>query len=146
LSATIGRFKGLTNSRVTAHIIEPRALICQHIPTSKGANPSKSKLFDAVACPKTSIAEFSHPLDQSGQERCHLWLSPLVIDKWWEQMSIHPLRGNMHINQEPPPGRTPLGALEGGINVSLTTIVVQRQPNPKVNGLVIASWTVKVLE
>jgi hypothetical protein len=107
-------------------------------------NPPKSKLFDAVACPKTGVVQFNHPLDQSGQARCHLLLSPLVIDKRWEQMSVRLLRGNKHINQEPPLGRTPLGALEGGINVSLPTAAAQRQPNPRVNDLVIASWTIKV--
>jgi hypothetical protein len=101
-------------------------------------NPPKSKLFDAVACPKTGVVQFNHPLDQSGQSRCHLLLSPLIIDKRWEQMSIRLLRGNKYINQEPPLGRTPLGALP--------TAAVQRQPNPRVNDLVIASWTVKVSE
>jgi hypothetical protein len=88
-------------------------------------NPLKIKLFDAVACPKTDVAEFSHPLGQSGQAQCHLLLSLLVIDKRREQMSINPLRGNIHINQEPPLGRAPPEALEGGINVSLPMAATQ---------------------
>jgi hypothetical protein len=69
------------SSRVAAQIVEPRALVCQHISVAKRVNPPKSKLFDAVACPKTSVMELSHSLDQSGLARCHLQLSPLVIDK-----------------------------------------------------------------
>jgi hypothetical protein len=67
-------------------------------------NPSKSEFFSVMACLKIGVTEFSHLL---------------VIDERWEQMSIHPLRGNMHINQEPPSGGTSPGTLEGGINVIL---------------------------
>jgi hypothetical protein len=52
-------------------------------------------------------------------------------------MSVCPLRGNVHINQEPPSGGTPPGAPEGGIDVILSTAVTKRQPNPRVNNLVI---------
>jgi hypothetical protein len=127
-SAKIRRFKDLTSSRVAAQIVEPWALICQHIPVTKKANPPKSKLFDVVACPKTGVTEFSHPLDQSGHAMCHLRLSPLVMDKRREQMFVRPLRGNVHINQEPPLRRTPSGALEGYINVIfLTAATTQSQ-------------------
>jgi hypothetical protein len=119
-SAIIGRFKDLMRRKITSWIVEPRALVCQHIPVAKGANPPKSKLFGMVACPKTSITKFSHPFDQRDQARCHLRLSLLVINKRWEQMSIHPFRENMHIKQEPPLRRTSSEAFEGGINISFS--------------------------
>jgi hypothetical protein len=62
-------------------IVELQAFICQLVPVTKRVNPSKSKFFDTVACPKTGVAEFSHLFDQGGQARCHLWLSPLVINE-----------------------------------------------------------------
>jgi hypothetical protein len=65
---------------------------------TKGVNPPKSKLFGIVACPKTGVAELSHPLDQSSQARCYLQLSPLLVNVWQEQMPIHPLRLDVHIN------------------------------------------------
>jgi hypothetical protein len=34
-------------------------------PSADGVNPPKSKLFSVVACPKTGVAEFSHPLNQT---------------------------------------------------------------------------------
>jgi hypothetical protein len=52
----------------------------------------------------------------------------------------------MHINQEPPLERTPPGALEGGIDVIFPMAAMRRQPNARVNSLVIASRTVKVQE
>jgi hypothetical protein len=40
-------------------------------------------------------------------------------------MFVHPLRSNVHINQEPPLGRTPPGALEAGVDILLSTVVMQ---------------------
>jgi hypothetical protein len=48
----------------------------------------------------------------------------LIIDEWREQMSVRPLRGDMHINQKLSLGRTPSGAFEGGIDVLLSTVVM----------------------
>jgi hypothetical protein len=69
-------------------------------------NLSKSKLFGAVTCLKISVVEFSHPLDQSSQARCHLRLSPLVINEQRKHMYVHPLRGTCistknHLWEEP---------------------------------------------
>jgi hypothetical protein len=61
-------------------------------------------------------------------------------------MSVRPLRGNVHINQEAHLGGTPLGALEGGIDAILSAAVMKPQPDPRVNDLVIAGWTIKVSE
>jgi hypothetical protein len=36
-------------------------------PVVDGVNPPKRKLFSVVACPKTSVAEFSHPLNQTAK-------------------------------------------------------------------------------
>jgi hypothetical protein len=67
---------------------KPWALVCQFIPMVKRVNPLESKFFGVVACLKTSVAEFSHPLDQSSQARCHLWFYPLLIDMWWQQILV----------------------------------------------------------
>jgi hypothetical protein len=113
---------------------------------SKRANLSKSKFFGIMACPKTGITEFRRPFDQGSQTRCHLRLSPLIIDEWRKQMSVHPLRGNVYINQEPPSGGTPPRALEGGIDVVLLVAVTQQQPDPRADDLVIMSRRVEVIE
>jgi hypothetical protein len=129
---------------LTAWIVELRAFIRQLVLVTEKVNSPESKFFSAVACLKTDIAEFSHPLDQGSQEQCHLRFCPLVIDEWRKHISVHPLRGSVHINQEPPSGGTPQGALEGGINVLLSAAAIKRQRDPIVNDLVIVGQTVKV--
>jgi hypothetical protein len=91
----------------------------------EGANPPKSKVFRAVAHLKTGVTELNHPLDQSDQTWCHLRLSPFVVDEWREQMSVHPLRINMHINKEPLLGSAFLAALEGSIDVILSVVATK---------------------
>jgi hypothetical protein len=139
-SSIMNKDKNLIGSKITGRIVEPRTLKCQLFPMAERANSSKSKFFDAVACLKIGAAEFSHPLDRSSQVWCHLWLSPLVVNKrpkarchlWLsslvvnkrlKQMYVHPLRGNVHISQQPPLGRPSPGALEGGIDIFLSTVV-----------------------
>jgi hypothetical protein len=56
LPAIIDRVKVLTSKRLLAWIIKPWALICQLVPMTERVNPSESKLFDIVACPKTGVA------------------------------------------------------------------------------------------
>jgi hypothetical protein len=56
------------------------------------------KFLDSMTPPKTDVMEFNYVLDQSGQARCHLWLSTLINDKRWEHMPIRPLRLDMHID------------------------------------------------
>jgi hypothetical protein len=92
---------------------------------AKRANTPKSKLFGAVACLKTDVAEFSHPFDQSGQAWCNLRLSPLVVNKQWKKMFVHPLRRNMHVNKKPSSGGTPLATFESRIKVTLPAIATQ---------------------
>jgi hypothetical protein len=65
---------------------------------TKGVNPPMGKFIDAMTCPKIDVVEFSYLLDHSSQARCHLRLSPLIIDERWEQMPVHALRLNMHID------------------------------------------------
>jgi hypothetical protein len=65
---------------------------------AKGANLSVGKVLGAMTRLKTGVVEFSYSLDQSGQARCHLWLSPLIIDEWWEQMHVRPLWLDKHID------------------------------------------------
>jgi hypothetical protein len=89
-------------------------------------NPLKSRFFDAMACPKTSVVELSHPFDQSGQTQGHLRLSSLVVNKQWKQMLVHPLRKNMHVNKKASPRGTPLATFEGRIKVTFPAIATQR--------------------
>jgi hypothetical protein len=55
-------------------------------PSGRGGNSPKRKLFSAVARPKTGVTEFSHPLNQSSQARCQLWLFSLLVNPRREQM------------------------------------------------------------
>jgi hypothetical protein len=71
-----------------AWIHKLRALVCQFLAVAERANPPKSKLFGAVACPKTGVMEFSHPLDKCSQARCHLQFSSLIVDMWQQQMLV----------------------------------------------------------
>jgi hypothetical protein len=48
---------------------------------TKGVSSLKGEFFSAVASLNPGLTEFSHPLDQSDQARCHLWLSSLVINE-----------------------------------------------------------------
>jgi hypothetical protein len=85
----------------------------------------KGEFFGAVVGLKTGLTEFSHPLDQIGQARCHRRLAPFVFDERGEQKRVHPLRFNMHIHQKPLFLRVLSGALEGGIDVLLTVVTTK---------------------
>jgi hypothetical protein len=63
LSLTNEEESGFTLSRFAAGIEQPWAFKCQLLLTVKGVNSPKMKLFDAVACPKSSLTEFGHALD-----------------------------------------------------------------------------------
>jgi hypothetical protein len=82
-------------------------------------NPLESKLFSAVACPKTGVVEFNHPLDQCSQARCYFKFSSLVIN---EQMLVHPLGENVHINKKPLLGGTLPATPDGGVQVLLLAV------------------------
>jgi hypothetical protein len=71
-SAAINKVKSITINKLVDWISYPRTLIRQYIPVTERADPPKNKLFGVVACPKIGVTELSHPLDQSGQARCHL--------------------------------------------------------------------------
>jgi hypothetical protein len=88
----------LTRSGFAARIGQPRAFESQFLPTAKGVNSPEGKFLDALTRPETSVAKLSYPLNQIDQARCHLRLSPLIIDERWEQMHVRPLRLDMHIN------------------------------------------------
>jgi hypothetical protein len=97
----------------------------QLLPTAKEVNSSKGEFFGVVAGLKAGLMEFSHPLDQSGQARCHRRLAPFVFDERGELKLVHPLQFNMHIQQKPLLLRVLSGALEGGINVLLTAVMTE---------------------
>jgi hypothetical protein len=84
---------------------------------AKRVNPLKSKFFGAVACPKTSLAEFSHPSNQRMQAWCRFMLFPLIIDMQWKEVLVHPLRSGVYINEKPLSGSTFPGAPKGGVQV-----------------------------
>jgi hypothetical protein len=92
---------------------------------AKRANSPKGEFLDAVAGLKPGLTEFSYPLDQSDQARCHQQLTPFVFDERGEQKLVHPLRLNMHIHQKPLLLRVLPGALEGGIDILLTAVMVK---------------------
>jgi hypothetical protein len=92
---------------------------------AKGANRSKSEFLGVVTRLKTVGVKFSYPLDQSGQTPCHLQFPSLLIDKWGVQLPVHPLRLNMHIDQEPLHLRTPPQALEGGIDILMNAVATK---------------------
>jgi hypothetical protein len=72
------RSQGLTISRITAWIGKPRTLVSHLLPAAERENPPKSKLFGTVACLKTNLAEFSHPLNQCSQVWCYFRFPPLI--------------------------------------------------------------------
>jgi hypothetical protein len=96
--------------------------------TAVRMNPSKSKLFDAVTCLKTGLAELNHQINQCVQACYHLKFSPLIINRWREKMCVHPLRVNLHINKEPLSGGAFLAALESGIHVLFPAVVHSVNP------------------
>jgi hypothetical protein len=53
---------GFILSKFTAGSGQLRAFECQFLPTAKGANSLKMKLFDIVACPKSGLLEYDHTL------------------------------------------------------------------------------------
>jgi hypothetical protein len=89
-------------------------------------NPSKSKFFGAVAYLKTGLVEFSHPLDQHCQLRCHFRFSLLIFNLQREQMLVHPMGEDVHINKKPLSGGAFLAAPKGGVQVFLPMVAMQR--------------------
>jgi hypothetical protein len=63
LSLTSEEESGFTLSRFVAGIGQSWAFECQLLLVAKGANSPKMKLFDAVAHPESSLAEFGNTLD-----------------------------------------------------------------------------------
>jgi hypothetical protein len=92
---------------------------------AKWANSPKGEFFVVVSGLKIGLTEFSHPLDQSGQARCHQRLAPFVFDERGEQKLVHPLWFDMHIHQKSLLLRVLEGALEGGIDVLLTAVMMK---------------------
>jgi hypothetical protein len=74
---------------------------------------------------KPGLPEFSHPLDQSGQAWCHRRLTPFVFNEREEHKLVHPLRFSMHIRQKPLLLRVLSGAIEGGIDILLTAVMMK---------------------
>jgi hypothetical protein len=88
LSLTIEKKMGPTLNRFTAGIGQLWAFECQLLPTAMGAESPKMKLFDAVTCLESGLAEFDHVLDQSGQAAIHRWFIPLICDDWGGQEPV----------------------------------------------------------
>jgi hypothetical protein len=55
------------------------------------------KLFNAVACLESGIAEFGHALDQSGQAAIHRWFAPLILKDRGEQEHVSPRCWGVHV-------------------------------------------------
>jgi hypothetical protein len=90
LSLTVVKKTDLTISGFTAGISQPRAFKGQLLPTAKGANSSRMKFFNAVICLESSLMEFGHTLDQSGQAVIHRRLVPLIFDDGRGSRSMFP--------------------------------------------------------
>jgi hypothetical protein len=119
------KIEHLTSNWFTAWIRKPRVVVGQFLPTAEGANPSMGKFLDAVTHPKIDGAEFGYPLYQSDQARCHIRFPSLLIDKRGVQLLVHPLRLDMHINQESLRLRTLPQAPEGSINVFMNAVMTK---------------------
>jgi hypothetical protein len=61
----------------------------------------KGKLFDAVTRLKTSLVEFSHPLDQCSQARCHLKFLSLFFNMRQKEMFVRSLGFDVYVNVKP---------------------------------------------
>jgi hypothetical protein len=125
---------------------KPWALERQLLSTTKWADPLNGKFFTAVACPKPDLVEFSHPCDQCFQAQCQFRLLPLIINMRQKEMLVRPLGFNMYINMELFLGGAFSVALELGIWILISTMVMQRQPNPREDMLVISSRRIKIPE
>jgi hypothetical protein len=114
----------LTISRIMAGIVQPWALICQCLPTAKGTNPLKVKLFGAAAHLLIVLVEFSYLLDQSRQV-CHRpWFLLLVLGIWGGggRKLVHPQRCIVHFYHDPPLlGTLPI-ALEDILKILISTV------------------------
>jgi hypothetical protein len=127
ISATIENIvQYLTSRWVVGWIGKLRAFECQFLPMTEWANPSKSKLFDVVTCPKTTLAELSHLLDQRLQARCQFRFLLLIINQRWKEMLVRPLGFDVYVNKEPFLGRAFLSALECGIQIFIPAAVAHR--------------------
>jgi hypothetical protein len=115
----------LTSSRFMPWIGKPQAVVSQSLPPDKGVNPPKSEFLGAVTHPKTGGVELSYPLDQSDHAQYHLWFPSLLIGEQGVQLHVHPLRLNMHIDQEPLQLRPPSRALKGSIDVLVNAVAVK---------------------
>jgi hypothetical protein len=90
LSLTIEKKTGLTLNRFAAGIRQLRAFECQLLPMAKGSDLLKMKLFDVVAYLESSLAEFSHALNKSGQVAIHRRFIPLILDDREEHELVSP--------------------------------------------------------
>jgi hypothetical protein len=136
LSLTVVKKTDLTISGFTAGISQPRAFKGQLLPTAKGANSSRMKFFNAVICLESSLMEFGHTLDQSGQAVIHRRLVPLIFDDGGgggEQEHVSPRCRGVHVNKNPPLLGSFLATLEGSQNIFVSAVTTQRQPNPSIN-------------
>jgi hypothetical protein len=61
-------------------------------------------------------------------------------------MSVHPLRLDVHIDQEPPSASTFPATLEGSIDVFLSMAVTKRQSDPGEDNLLVSSRGIEVPE
>jgi hypothetical protein len=85
--------------------------------------------------PKDRLGGVQPPV--SLMPRGQLWFPPLIIDQRRKKMLIRPLGVSVHVNEEPLSESAFPVALEGGVQVLLPVLVMQRQPDPREDMLVI---------
>jgi hypothetical protein len=143
MQITSKRIQDFTSRWVMGWISKPWEVQGQLLPTTKRADPSKSELLGVVTRLKSSLVEFSHPLDQCLQARRQFRLLPLIINMRRKEVFVRPLRFRVNFNKEPPLRGVCPSALEGGVQVFFLTVAMQRHPNSEENLLVILGWTIK---
>jgi hypothetical protein len=146
LSLTNGEEHRFILSRFATGIGQPRPFECQFLPTVKGANSPKMKLFDAMACLEPNLVEFGHAIDQSGQAVIHRRLIPFILNDRWKQELVTPRCGFVHIHQDPPfLGSFPT-TFEGSQDIFVTAVATQREPDSAIDDFGISRGRVIIPE
>jgi hypothetical protein len=133
-------------SRFATGIRQPWPFECQFLPTVKGANSLKMKLFDAMACLEPDLVEFGHALDQSGQVVIHRWIIPFILNDWWKQELVSPRCGFVHIHQDPPFLGSFLATFEGSQDILVMAVATQREPDSTIDDFGISCGRVIIPE
>jgi hypothetical protein len=138
--------KGFTRCGIATQIGESQTLKSKLHPTAEQEDPTKNKLFVAVASLEPNPMELSHPLYQHLQVRHLFRILPLIDVQQQKKMLVRPLGHVTQIDVEPSSGGAFPTAPEGALHVLLLVVAAQRQPNAGKYLVLIGSSRVKVPE